>query len=213
MLCVPGLSKFDTLLCRGAHQNLGGTTSPGGSVRWQLHCRAHDLWRPRPCKGGATCTCNCEPALALTSCYNLAQLSVLHMWLIDPTGELFLSRCPSPDSLDSLQQTQKPFSWAAEQPNERAGLCQVDKAACNYYTLQVSREQVAAGFVVGVHSKVGSRFKLLLFERAAGAAAAALGPDQWELVLQVSTPSLIGYTAALLYPALDHLMFDRCRCC
>ncbi|KAK9812032.1 hypothetical protein WJX73_010432 [Symbiochloris irregularis] len=60
----------------------------------------------------------------------------------------------------------------------------VDKAACNYYTLEVSREQVSAGFVIGVHSKVGSRFKLLLFERMAGAAAAALGPDQWELVLQ-----------------------------
>lgn len=69
---------------------------------------------------------------------------------------------------------------------------QVDKAACNYYTLQVSREQVTAGFVVGVHSKVGSRFKLLLFERRLGASASAVGPEQWELILQVQILCMMG---------------------
>ena len=55
--------------------------------------------------------------------------------------------------------------------------CQVDKAVSNYYELQVDEQHLASGFVVGVHSKIGSRFKLLLFERNAS--------GQWELLLQV----------------------------
>lgn len=53
---------------------------------------------------------------------------------------------------------------------------QVEKAAGNFYTLQLTEQQVEAGFVIGVHSKVGSRFKLLLFETTPS--------GQWELLVQ-----------------------------
>jgi len=46
-----------------------------------------------------------------------------------------------------------------------------------FYELTVTEQQVKEGFAVGAHSAQGSRFKLLLFEKATD--------GQWELLTQV----------------------------
>ena len=52
----------------------------------------------------------------------------------------------------------------------------VEKAGAQYYALDVTQRHIDEGFVIGVHSVAGSKFKLLMFE--------ANEAGQWELLLQ-----------------------------
>ena len=40
----------------------------------------------------------------------------------------------------------------------------MEKQGANWYSLEVSQQQMDAGFVISAHSAGGSKFKLLLFE-------------------------------------------------
>ncbi|EIE19270.1 DnaJ-domain-containing protein [Coccomyxa subellipsoidea C-169] len=52
----------------------------------------------------------------------------------------------------------------------------VEKAGCQYYTLDLTQRHIDQGFVIGAHSVAGSKFKLLMFE--------ATEEGQWEMLLQ-----------------------------
>lgn len=48
--------------------------------------------------------------------------------------------------------------------NQAGCLRQVEKQCANWYSLDVSQEQMDAGFIISAHSTGGSKFKLLMFE-------------------------------------------------
>eukprot|EP00884_Botryococcus_braunii_P022977 jgi/Botrbrau1/9363/Bobra.354_2s0019.1 len=52
----------------------------------------------------------------------------------------------------------------------------VDKGNVHFYELEVTQRDIEEGFLVGAFSQVGSKFKLLVFERT--------GEGPWELLLQ-----------------------------
>ena len=68
-------------------------------------------------------------------------------------------------------------AWLQWTDAQSIGRVQVDKAQAQFYELEVSQAHIDSGFVIGAHSAVGSKFKLLLFEKLPG--------GQWELLLQV----------------------------
>ena len=55
---------------------------------------------------------------------------------------------------------------------------QIDKTAAAFYELAVTQRQIDEGLIIAAHSRAGSRFKLLLFERT--------WEGHWEVVAQVS---------------------------
>ena len=55
---------------------------------------------------------------------------------------------------------------------------QIDKTAAAFYELAVTQRQIDEGPIIAAHSRAGSRFKLLLFERT--------WEGHWEVVAQVS---------------------------
>ena len=57
-------------------------------------------------------------------------------------------------------------------------LLQVDKGQAAFYDIMITKEDIDSGFVIGAHSSVGSKFKLLLFEETEN--------GRWEVHHQVS---------------------------
>jgi len=56
---------------------------------------------------------------------------------------------------------------------------QAEKQEATFYELQICQADIDQGFLVCAYSSIGSRFKVLLFENAAGA---------WDLQEQVPPP-------------------------
>ena len=68
---------------------------------------------------------------------------------------------------------------------------QVDKTAACFYEIRLSRQQIDGGIIFAAHSKIGSRFKLLLFERS---------PEgRWELAVQVQPREFL----SCLHPQIE----------
>ena len=68
---------------------------------------------------------------------------------------------------------------------------QVEKGQAQFYEMEISQEDIEQGFVIGVHSKTGSKFKLLLLEKT--------GPKQWEIHHQVHPDLSTTMHAVLAY--------------
>ena len=58
-----------------------------------------------------------------------------------------------------------------------AASMQIDKTAAAFHELALTQQQIDEGFIIAAHSKAGSRFKLLLFERTS--------EGFWEVIAQV----------------------------
>jgi hypothetical protein len=101
-----------------------------------------------------------------------------------PAATLFYpgSHTPQPESLNPnfLQVLEAAYTGTFEAAPLRFGEAisgRVEKASCQYYTLEVTQRHITRGFIIGAHSVTGSKFKLLMFE-------AAEEGGQWELQLQ-----------------------------
>ena len=55
----------------------------------------------------------------------------------------------------------------------------MDKGQAAFYDIMITKEDIDSGFVIGAHSPVGSKFKLLLFEETE--------TGRWEVHHQVFT--------------------------
>lgn len=91
-------------------------------------------------------------------------------------GMVTCEHCLGPCTLFFWQLLMAIITIANNQHQHRSCV-QVDKQATRLYSMSLTSEQIEGGLLVSAYSTVGSRFKLVLFEKRGG-------QGQWHLVTQ-----------------------------